>query len=771
LASTASDIVSPFIVGNPVTGPEMFFGREDIFADVARALRGRHRDNVVTIHGQPRTGKTSVLYQLPRYLGDQYFSVLVDVHALALDGLSGFLWELARYLIRMINRSNIASVELPARAQFDHDARIALEELLETVGEQIGQRRLVVMFDEAIRLHDEVRTGRLEPEIFQYLRHLVQRYEWLDFVFCLGVDLDSIPAEFTSVLGVGLYKHVSFLPEDAARELLTAPVEGYYELTPDAQRRVLRLTSCHPYYTQLMGHCLFTLWSERKKQVLSVADVNAALDLALELGAGNLASIWADSSPAERALMAGVALESTRYAQRVSRRDVGRAWADARVQLPEDEVDRAERRLIGREILRDQRQYVFAVDLQRLWVRRRRRLERVRDEIRPELRKWNRELSRPRSSARAGAAEQAEGSVTFTPLELAELYNFPADLDGSGQCIGMLQLGGGYESDDLAAYFQSFERPTSEIAVVSVDGGQNDPQGPIAAANPLVTGSIEICGLTAPGARLVVYFAPNTLKGLVNGVLAAVNDRVNCPSVLAVSWGAPEENWGRNELLALNRALKLAAHAGITVCCAAGDNGSTDGVVDGRAHVSFPASSPWVLACGGTAIKTAGQPRRLEEEVVWQGERWGTGGGISEEFDRPEWQETTDMPLSANRNGRRGRGVPDVAAHAEPSSGYRLRIGGEMHVIGGTALVTPLWAGLIARINQGLGRRVGFINPVLYQRLGPAGVLRNITVGSNGAYDAGPGWNACTGWGVPDGSQLLLALKLIDPPRTRNAPA
>ena len=493
--------------------------------------------------------------------------------------------------------------------------------------------------------------------------------------------------------------------------------------------------------------------------MLTVTDVNAVLDLALELGSANLASIWADSSPAERALLAGVALESTRYAQRVPRQDVGRAWACAQIQLPQEEVDRAERRLIGREILRDQKECVFAVDIQRLWVRRHRRLEWVRDEIRPELKKWNRELSRPRSPARARAQEQAEASVMFTPLELAELYNFPADLDGSGQCIGMLQLGGGYETDDLVSYFRSFGRPTPKVTVVSVDGAQNKPSGGAAGADPLVTGSIEICGLIAPGARLVVYFAPNTNRGFLDGVVTAVNDRVNRPSVLVVSWGAPEETWTRTALLAMNRAFKAAAQSGITVCCAAGDNGSRDGVVDGRAHVDFPASSPWVLACGGTAIKTAGQPRRIKEEVVWQ----GTGGGISEKFDRPEWQEAVDMSPSVNPNGRRGRGVPDVAANAEPASGYLLRVAGNVQVIGGTAMVTPLWASLIARINQGLGRSVGFINPALYQRLGPAGVLRNITVGSNGDYNAGPGWNACAGWGVPEGSQLLIALRLIDP--------
>jgi kumamolisin len=103
--------------------------------------------------------------------------------------------------------------------------------------------------------------------------------------------------------------------------------------------------------------------------------------------------------------------------------------------------------------------------------------------------------------------------------------------------------------------------------------------------------------------------------------------------------------------------------------------------------------------------------------------------------------------------------VPDVAGNADPATGYQVRVDGEDAVIGGTSAVAPLWAGLIARLNQRLGKPVGFLNPLLYGAVHRAGGLRDVTEGNNGAYRAQAGWDACTGWGSPVGSRLLDALQ------------
>ena len=208
--------------------------------------------------------------------------------------------------------------------------------------------------------------------------------------------------------------------------------------------------------------------------------------------------------------------------------------------------------------------------------------------------------------------------------------------------------------------------------------------------------------------------------------------------------------------------MQAAAAKGITVVVAAGNSGASDGVQDGRTHVDFPASSPWVLSVGGTTL--VAEKNSIGSEVVWNDKGGGaTGGGISDVFPMPEWQKDISMPKNAN-NGPAGRGVPDVAANASPNTGYTVFIGGHATVIGGTSASAPLWAGLIALLNQGTGRRLGYINPLLYKQDGRSGAFHNITNGNNSVpgvtgYTAGPGWNACTGWGSPDGQKLLEVIK------------
>ncbi len=196
----------------------------------------------------------------------------------------------------------------------------------------------------------------------------------------------------------------------------------------------------------------------------------------------------------------------------------------------------------------------------------------------------------------------------------------------------------------------------------------------------------------------------------------------------------------------------------VTVTVAAGDNGSTDGVTDGLQHVDFPASAPHALGCGGTSLKVDGTA--IASETVWNdGAALGAGGGgVSDVFPLPDYQASAHIPPSANPGGRVGRGVPDVCGDADPDTGYTVRVDGQTMPIGGTSAVAPLWAGLVALLNEALGHPVGYLQPFLYSAPATAG-LRDIVSGSNGAYTAGRGWDPCTGLGSPDGSALLEALK------------
>jgi kumamolisin len=209
-------------------------------------------------------------------------------------------------------------------------------------------------------------------------------------------------------------------------------------------------------------------------------------------------------------------------------------------------------------------------------------------------------------------------------------------------------------------------------------------------------------------------------------------------------------------MTSFDQALQTAAALGVTVCCASGDNGSGDGVGDGEAHVDFPASSPFALGCGGTKLTASGNT--ISSEVVWnESSDSATGGGVSDFFPVPDYQNAISIP-SANQGGHKGRGVPDVGGDADPATGYQVRVDGQEFVIGGTSAVAPLWAGLIALMNQKLGHPVGFLNPLLYGSLSGNGSFQDITKGSNGAYTSKSGWDACTGWGSPNGKDLLSAL-------------
>ena len=372
-----------------------------------------------------------------------------------------------------------------------------------------------------------------------------------------------------------------------------------------------------------------------------------------------------------------------------------------------------------------------------------------------------------RSHVRLLGKRAAAAAISYTPPQVARLYDFPTGLDGTGQSVAIIELGGGFTTQDLQAYFSSLGiSPTPSVLAISVDGATNSPTGDPSGPDAEVMLDIEMIGSIAPKASIYVYFAPNTDAGFVDAVSAAVNDAQHKPSIISISWGEAESAWTSQGISALEQAFQDAALVGVTVAAASGDSGSSDGVTDGLAHVDFPASSPYVLGCGGTEITTSSDKETITGEVVWNDQPSGgaTGGGISDLFPLPAWQSNADVPPSANPGGHVGRGVPDVAGDADPNSGYTIQADGSEFAVGGTSAVAPLWTALLTMANQDAatgGREpVGFINPTLYQSVpATSGALIEITSGSNGAYSAGPGWSACTGLGRPDGAKLLGQLE------------
>jgi kumamolisin len=369
---------------------------------------------------------------------------------------------------------------------------------------------------------------------------------------------------------------------------------------------------------------------------------------------------------------------------------------------------------------------------------------------------------RPQAVARYRRARADAAAVSYSPPQLAAAYGMP-DAAGAGQTIAIIELGGGFGSDDLDAYFRGLGVAVPAVTAVSVDGAQNapgqDPQG----ADGEVLLDIEVAGAIAPAASQFVYFAPNTDAGFLDAVTQAAH-ATPTPTAMSISWGQSEDQWSEQARAAMDNAFADAALLGVTVTAAAGDSGSADGETQGAPHCDFPASSPHVLGCGGTSLRL-GADGAVATETVWNDGAQGgsTGGGVSDAFAVPGWQAATGIPPRAGSGaGPGGRGVPDVAAVADPQTGYQVIVDGQAEVIGGTSAVAPLWAGLVCRLAELLGRPLGLPQPALYAdaSAGAAATgFRDITQGSNGAYSAAAGWDACTGLGVPDGGALLGLLR------------
>jgi ATPase domain predominantly from Archaea len=376
------DIVNPYIVGNPVTGLAMFFGREDVFQFIHQTLIGQYRDNVIVLYGQMRTGKTSVLYQMRSHLDDRYLCIFVDMHGFVSQGLGSFLWGLANHMQRILRRDYQIQIPLPKRTEFMADPHSFFEnEVLGQLRTIIGNRHILLMMDEVVYLQEQVRAGKLEQDIFEYIRHLMQHYEWLNFLFSLSSGLEELEKEYAFLFNVGLYKKISFLDRKAANNLITQPVKEHYQIESSALEYIYHITSGHPYYTQLLCHCLFNRWRQQRMALIQVQDVKAVIDEALERGSAVLKYSWEELMPGEKAVIAGMAAAMGQSNTAVDSREVDRSWQRYNVSIPIGEQVRAIRNLIAKDFIVGQEKFAFTINLQRLWVQKHRRIEWVKEEI------------------------------------------------------------------------------------------------------------------------------------------------------------------------------------------------------------------------------------------------------------------------------------------------------------------------------------------------------------------------------------------------------
>jgi subtilase family serine protease len=349
--------------------------------------------------------------------------------------------------------------------------------------------------------------------------------------------------------------------------------------------------------------------------------------------------------------------------------------------------------------------------------------------------------------------------ASYLPTAIKTIYGFSTPTVPVS--IGIIALSGNIDADMIKSYWQNdCKIPLANIPKIVIVNADRTKLTGYEIENTL---DVEIAGAIAasPNTKIVVYTASNTMTGFYSAFASAINDTINKPTVISCSWGLPEQMMtlgtlsGKLLVNAFNDLFAVAVSKGINICCATGDNGASDGLFDGKPHVDFPASSPNVVACGGTSLNSNGTNYSNKTvEIVWSWnlyENWGTGGGSSVLFTRPSYQKQTNIPSNTMRT------IPDISAIGDPDTGIIIRYGdmgtrAVLTVVGGTSCAAPIIAGYIGSLGT-----LGFVNNYVYKM---TGAFNKITYGTNGLYSANDdgSYSLCTGLGTINGSVLTPLL-------------
>jgi formylglycine-generating enzyme required for sulfatase activity len=375
---------NPYVAGSPIRGQEMFFGRDNVFEWLREHLIGQFQDNAIVLYGERRTGKTSILYQIPRRLDDpSYIPVLIDLQQLSLDSIDSFFLQLAVKIWGALRRTQgVGKLPRPQREGFD--SAYFTEVFLAQVEEAIGERTLLIMLDEFSRLRTKVESGDLPADIFGYLRSLMADHR-MTLVISLGSKLEQMSAEYSVLFNQAIYHRITFLDESDARALITQPVAQHYGYQEEAIDLIIKATSGHPFYVQHVCHAIFARRGAGKREPVTGQEVEQVLPEVVEATAQNLKFIWDDVRPAEKAVMAAAAALIESIGGITRQDDVARLLHDHEFCPPAGELAAALHTLRTRDILREEivGQYAFAIEPLRLWLARERRPELVRQELLP----------------------------------------------------------------------------------------------------------------------------------------------------------------------------------------------------------------------------------------------------------------------------------------------------------------------------------------------------------------------------------------------------
>ncbi len=433
---------NPYII-TPITNEDGFYGRADILAFVRNTLASPYQ-KVIVLYGQRRIGKTSLLHQLskPHHLPPGFQPVYFDLQGRAQQTLNAVLYGLAREVAKKLG------LPRPKRENFQ-DETFFQDQFLPRVYQALGDQRLLFLMDEFDVLGEEPVNRKAAVEtLFPYLQELILDEDRIAFIFVVGRRIDELPSRIKATFKSAQFKHISVLNRVDAERLIVEPAEGRLAYCREAVDRILDLTAGHPYFTQLLGYAIFDALSHDGRSEVTVEDVEAAVERAMELGMGGLAWFWDEFPPAERFILSAIAhVTENGETAHVSR--IRQVLREHGVRLQGMELASAPAVLMEWGIIYqpERDSYRFVVEFLRRWIRTRHSLAEAKREL---------ERISPRATSlyEAARSAHAEGDLD-TAIEdyrraLAANPNHTRAQLGLAQAL--------YERGDLPEAIEAFER-------------------------------------------------------------------------------------------------------------------------------------------------------------------------------------------------------------------------------------------------------------------------------------------------------------------------
>jgi hypothetical protein len=385
-------IPNPYHAGRPLpTGSPLFFGRDDVFAFIAGNLGGPSLDNVLILIGQRRCGKTSLLKQLPDKLEKRYVPVYIDGQQLGIDpGMANLFYGLSQVIASSLAAAGVEVAAPPREAFEPAPSQVFEQEFLARAEAALGDRRLLLAFDEFEEIEARVRDGNVDRAIFPFLRHLMQHSNKLAFMFVGTHKLDELTKDYWSVFfNIAHHKEIRFLDEKAASRLIREPVADYGLVYDDlAVKRVLEITAGHPYFVQLLCLALVDYANVSKRNYITVEDVRSVVDQTIALGEAHFRWLWDQAGPKEQLVLATLTellrdealVTNSAIANKLATPGMPQRWRMDPAEVS-DILSRLANQDVVEEIPDHVLQYRFKLEIVNLWIRRNRPLSRVIEDV------------------------------------------------------------------------------------------------------------------------------------------------------------------------------------------------------------------------------------------------------------------------------------------------------------------------------------------------------------------------------------------------------